>query len=217
MTTGAEHITNTVQLYLGDSRKILPTFPNQSVDTIITDPPYLEGDFSDLLFEFLRIAKRVVITPGKLESFNWIRRQAPSWEYAWKCSGTKSLGGSACLHILFEPVLAYGFPLRPLGSDLLDYPLVVDPYANGHPWPKPLALFSKLVGHFTNEGDTVLDPFMGSGTTGKACVQGQRKFIGIDINATYFSIAKKRIGQAQKQLSFPGLSTAKQAMMWQEG
>jgi len=189
-----------VTLYLGDCLEVLPTLAAGSVDAVVTDPPYLDGDMSAVLDELTRIAKRIVITPGKKESFNWIRRRVPDYEYAWKCSGTKSRGGSACLHILFEPVLAYGFPLVPLGSDLLDYPLIVDPMANGHPWPKPLPLIKKLVAHWAKEGQTILDPFMGSGTTGVACVQTGRKFIGIEIDPGYFEIAKRRIEQAQMQM-----------------
>ena len=52
----------------------------------------------------------------------------------------------------------------------------------------------------TRPGDTVLDPFMGSGTTGVACVQTGRNFIGIEIDEGYFNIAKQRIEQAQPPL-----------------
>jgi len=52
----------------------------------------------------------------------------------------------------------------------------------------------------THEGDTFLVPFMGSGTTGVACVQTGRNFIGIEIEPTYFAIAERRIKEAQEQL-----------------
>lgn len=52
----------------------------------------------------------------------------------------------------------------------------------------------------TNPGDTVLDPFMGSGTTGVACVQTGRNFIGCEIDPTYFAIAEKRIAAAQREV-----------------
>ena len=184
-------------LYLGDWRDILPTIDRGGV--IVTDPPYLEGDMSESLFFFKDYTHRIVLTPGKLESFNWICRGKPVWEYAWKCSGTRSLGGSACLHILFEPILAYCMPRRPLGSDLLDFPLVVDANAQGHPWPKPLGLFEKLVAHWSDEGETVVDPFMGSATTGAAAIKNNRKFVGIEIKQDYFDIACQRIENAQRQ------------------
>lgn len=182
-----------ITIYYGDCREILPELGK--ADAIITDPPYLDGDLSYMLPLFMDGGRRVVVTPGKLEAFNWIARQAPAWEYAWQCSGTSSLGGAACLHILFEPVLAYHMPLRPLGSDLLNYPLVIDGRAQGHPWPKPLDLFKKLVGHWSNEGQTVLDPFMGSGTTLRAAKDLGRKAIGIEIEERYCEIAANRLRQ----------------------
>lgn len=68
-----------------------------------------------------------------------------------------------------------------------------------HPTTKPVTLMSHLVNLFTNEGETVLDPFMGSGTTGVACAKLGRKFIGIEIDPGYFDIACRRIEAAYKQ------------------
>jgi site-specific DNA-methyltransferase (adenine-specific) len=68
-----------------------------------------------------------------------------------------------------------------------------------HTTQKPLPLMSALVSDFTDEGDVVLDPFMGSGTTGLACVRLGRKFIGIEIEPKYFSVACKRIDDAYRQ------------------
>lgn len=69
-----------------------------------------------------------------------------------------------------------------------------------HPTKKPVSLYKYLVKTYTNEGDTVLDITMGSGTTGVACVQTGRNFIGIEIDPTYYAIAEKRIRDAQQQL-----------------
>jgi site-specific DNA-methyltransferase (adenine-specific) len=68
-----------------------------------------------------------------------------------------------------------------------------------HPTGKPLPLFSQFVDRFTERGNFVLDPFMGSGTTGVAAVQLGRKFIGIEREPKYFEIACKRIEQAVAQ------------------
>ena len=62
-----------------------------------------------------------------------------------------------------------------------------------HPTQKPVALMEYLIRTYTNEGDTVLDNCMGSGTTGVACMNTNRKFIGIELDPTYFAIAEKRI------------------------
>jgi DNA modification methylase len=64
-----------------------------------------------------------------------------------------------------------------------------------HPAQKPVDDVSHLVKHLTPENGTCLDPFMGSGTTGVACVNTNRNFIGIEIDLKYFTIAKKRINE----------------------
>ena len=68
----------------------------------------------------------------------------------------------------------------------------------GHPTEKPLALMSWTVTQSRTTG-TILDPFMGSGTTGVACMNLGRKFIGIEIEPKYFDIAVERITNAQRQ------------------
>lgn len=65
-----------------------------------------------------------------------------------------------------------------------------------HPTQKPVALMEYLIKTYTNEGDTVLDFTMGSGTTGVACANTNRKFIGIELDEGYFNIAKGRIEEA---------------------
>lgn len=74
-----------------------------------------------------------------------------------------------------------------------------------HPTQKPVALMEYLIRTYTNEGDTVLDNTMGSGTTGVACMNTGRKFIGIERDEKYFSIAQYRIEAAAKPRQ-PGLS-----------
>ena len=68
-----------------------------------------------------------------------------------------------------------------------------------HPTQKPVALFEYLIKTYTNEGETVLDNVMGSGTTGVACLNTNRSFIGIELDDKYFEIAKKRINEAQNK------------------
>ena len=70
---------------------------------------------------------------------------------------------------------------------------------DGHPTQKPVPLAMQFVQDFTEPGETVLDPFMGSGTTGVACAKLGRKFIGIEIEPKYFDIACRRIEQSYRQ------------------
>ena len=72
---------------------------------------------------------------------------------------------------------------------------------NIHPTQKPVALLEYLTKTYTNEGETVLDNCMGSGSTGVACVNTNRNFIGMEINEKYFNIAKERIEKAQNKWS----------------
>lgn len=67
-----------------------------------------------------------------------------------------------------------------------------------HPTQKPVALMEYLIRTYTNEGDTVLDNCMGSGTTGVACINTNRNFIGIELDENYFNIAKERIENARR-------------------
>jgi site-specific DNA-methyltransferase (adenine-specific) len=72
-----------------------------------------------------------------------------------------------------------------------------------HPTQKPVELYEYLVKTYTNIGDVVLDFCMGSGTTGVACVNTGRQFIGIEKEPKYFEIAQKRIAEAQQQMVMP--------------
>ena len=67
-----------------------------------------------------------------------------------------------------------------------------------HPTQKPVALIEYLIKTYSNEGDTILDNCMGSGTTGVACVRTNRNFIGIEMDDNYFELAKERIEKEQK-------------------
>ena len=70
-----------------------------------------------------------------------------------------------------------------------------------HHAEKPIELLAEIIAVAVGIDGTVLDPFMGSGTTGVACVQTGRNFIGIEIDPTYYAIAERRIAEAQQQLT----------------
>ena len=79
-------------------------------------------------------------------------------------------------------------------NGLYSYPICAGKERTIHPTQKPLSLITDLVLKHSNEGDTVLDCFMGSGTTGVACKNTNRKFIGMELDEKYFEIACNRIG-----------------------
>ena len=81
-------------------------------------------------------------------------------------------------------------------NDGFRYPLDVVGFQSDkglHPTQKPVALLEYLINTYTNEGETVLDNCMGSGSTGVACINTGRKFIGMEIDENYFDIAKQRL------------------------
>ena len=91
------------------------------------------------------------------------------------------------------------FPIHNKGER---FPSSVQKFSNRnnnrlHPTQKPVALCEYLIKTYTNEGETVLDNCMGSGTTGVACVNTDRNFIGIELDDHYFEVATERINQAQ--------------------
>lgn len=80
-------------------------------------------------------------------------------------------------------------------SNILRVPNIIG--GKKHPSEKPVELMEILITNSTNEGDTVIDIFMGSGSTGVACVNTKRKFIGIELDESYFSASKNRIMQGK--------------------
>jgi site-specific DNA-methyltransferase (adenine-specific) len=84
------------------------------------------------------------------------------------------------------------------GQDLWE--IAPETNVRDHPAPYPVELVSRIVTLWSFVGDTVLDPFMGSGTTGVACIQLKRDFVGVELDADYFQLAKKRIEHESAQL-----------------
>ena len=86
------------------------------------------------------------------------------------------------------------------------YPRDIQKFAHDkdkfHPTQKPIALVEYLIRTYTNEGDTVLDNCMGSGTTGLACINSNRHFIGMELNQDYFKIAQERIEQRKSEITY---------------
>ena len=83
-------------------------------------------------------------------------------------------------------------------SNVLEFSKDTDGF---HPTQKPVALIRRLVLTYTNEGDTVLDNCMGSGTTAIACIKERRHFIGFELNKEYFDKAQRRIDNERRQLT----------------
>lgn len=97
----------------------------------------------------------------------------------------------------WEPIFIYGKASERIGRDVLRVNTLNFSKGpeKGHPCPKPVSLWEKLLTSFSKEGDKVLDPFIGSGTTAVVAQKRQRQWVGIDINPEYLEITNQRIKQ----------------------
>lgn len=208
-----------ITIYHGDCREILPHLPK--VDLVLTDPPYgvelgsrlnngrtrepytqftdtdeaMRG-ILDIISMILSINTRVVITPGVK---NLLRYPHPSHigSFYYPAASGCNAWGFSC----WQPILFYGKdPYGGKGSRPDSYQSTEPAEQNGHPCPKPYGQWSWLVARCSLEGETILDPFMGSGTTLRAAKDLGRKAIGIDIEEKYCEIAVKRLAQGVLKL-----------------
>jgi site-specific DNA-methyltransferase (adenine-specific) len=85
-------------------------------------------------------------------------------------------------------------------------PILSVHYGSVHPAEKPIRLAERIIALISDPGDTIYDPFMGSGNFGVACVRTGRKYIGSEICANYFEIAYKRIKTAYEQPLLSGVN-----------
>ena len=209
-----KEIIGNCTLFLGDCRDILPTLGK--VDAVLTDPPYgLSGaeteknnyeSFSDepevvesLVKNVIQTANysRLIMTPGQKMMFRYPEPSAVGVFYYPAGTGSCSWGFVGWQPIFYygkDPVLQDG-----MGRASNSFYATDSAEKNGHPCPKPIGQWTKLLKRVSREKETILDPFMGSGTTGVACAKLGRKFIGIEIDEGYFNIACDRIRKAYAQ------------------
>ena len=188
-------------IYHGDCREILPQL--EPVDLVLTDPPYglniaanpfrqkftsdnwdLKPADKELLFLSMGLAKESIIWGG-----NYFPLPCSQGFLAWDKEQPEDFS-SSMIEIAWwsEPSPAKIYKKRVVG------------YFKEHPTQKPVDLMQWCIRKAKCDPQTILDPFMGSGTTGVAAMQLGRNFIGCELDATYFAIAEKRIREAQAQL-----------------
>lgn len=213
-----EHICNSVTLYCGDCREILPTLGR--VDAVVTDPPYgvnlgANGpssigktaylSFDDtpenvrdvcipVIQQCIDYGWRCVLTPGTRNV-----RDYPPWTEMGCIFNPAGAGFSRWGFTTSQPILYYGKDPYGQSKKPQSFYNVEVSEKNGHPCPKPIGVMKWLVNRASLPNEIVLDPFMGSGTTGVAAVKLGRQFIGIEIEPSYFDIAYRRIEEAARQ------------------
>jgi DNA modification methylase len=216
-----KEIIGNATLYCGDSLEILPTLCR--VNAVVTDPPYgvnlkrsttksssksKEYDlFDDTPDEIKRICVPIIslcmsmadcgiMTPGGLCAYLY---DPPVVQGAIFYPGGANSGPWG--FFMSQPLFYYGkdpYLQRGLGRQPNGFSSFEPAVENGHPCPKPVKQTEWMVNRVSFPNELIIDPFMGSGTTGVACFNLTRKFIGIELSPTYFEIACRRIEEANK-------------------
>ncbi len=217
-----------MKLLQGDCLELIKEIPDGNVDMVLTDPPYMINtkstgagkltpwaDYCNASLwyaEWIRQARRILKNTGCLWTFlNWrsfvtfskascdIRWPIESvlvWDKCWM-----GPGGVKGLRPCYELVALFAMPdfkLEDRGLYDIQRFKWSSKKPNGHPAEKPVDLMKWIVEQSTNPGETVCDLFMGSGTTGVACVNTGRDFIGMELDPVYFETAKRRIEETQQ-------------------
>lgn len=217
-----EQLADGITLYQGDMMDVLPTLGR--FDACVTDPPYGIGfDYASYddtrenlrrlvagLFASRKLFSRVVVLCGPSQIHEY---PTADWVGAITWNTTGSFGKYG--YSQWTPVLLYGEDLKGFGN--VNGVTKADTYhisgggsvgfqrdadSKLHVCPKPMNIMLNTVQRYTEAMGSVIDPFMGSGTTGVAAVKLGRKFTGIEIDGGYFDIACKRISDALKQPDF---------------
>jgi len=203
-----------VTLHLGDCLDVMATLDAGSVDAVITDPPYGIGwaghNGSDVQWRTMANddgafdLRPILSMPCLVIAFgaNYYPEQLPH-RGRWICwdkrivEKSDRMLGSPFELAWINKTSGFNRMYRVMHGGIVN--------ADGHnakrvhPTQKPVTLIKRLILDYTKPGDTILDPFMGSGTTGVACIKTGRNFIGIERDENYHAIATKRIAEAQMQ------------------
>lgn len=202
-------------IILGDCLNVLPQIPSNSVNLVLTDPPYLVG-YKDRSGRSIQNDKDDAwLKPAFAELYRVLKKDSFAvsfygWPHidrfmaAWKAAGFRIAGHlvfpkrytSTTRHLRYQHEQAYllakGWPKEPT------YPIgdVIDFVYSGnklHPTEKPVSALLPLVETFSKPGDVVLDSFAGSGSSLAAAKSLRRKFIGIELDAEYHRLASERL------------------------
>jgi len=209
-----------IELKLGDCLEKMKTLPSESVDLVLTDPPYTsptihafgrksvyrlsdlaiqEFYFGEIKREWLRILKPsapILVFCDDIYSavliglfYDWHQKNLIVWDKGRIGMGNPFRKQHELIFYANRTSLAIN------KTNLTHLPSIIKEPINKqhHGAEKPIGLLKKLIDGLTQPNALVLDPFMGSGSTGLACKELGRSFIGIELDPTYFNVAQSRM------------------------
>lgn len=210
-----------IDLRLGDCLDVMRGIPDASIDAVITDPPYNVGKnygiykdnrtpeeyrawMQDVVSEARRVAKSIAFfVSGRLTKLYFDLMPDAHLVVVHKRAAGMIQDNYAHQ---YHAILAIGRPAVKIADLWNDIRLPGEGYLFreerfDHPGLTGLELTCRMIESYSQEGDTILDPFAGSGTTLVAALKLGRNAIGIELNPEYVSIAQRRIQEAQAQLT----------------
>jgi len=213
------------KIICGDCLEIMKEMPDKCVDLVLTDPPYgikmdkaikskvginsfgklhtnanyHEEEWDDkipcgeIFDQIFRISKNQIICGGNY--FTEYLRPTNSWIFWDKKVSIEE--GDTCFSDGELIWTSLKFALKKFTYGWIGFDYINNPQKDRkqHPTQKPLELIKYLIDNFSKESDLILDPFLGSGTTARACKDLKRNFIGIEISPKYVEIARQRLRQ----------------------
>jgi 16S rRNA G966 N2-methylase RsmD len=207
-STNDNSSSSNITLLHGDFRQLSKTIPNESIELIFTDPPYA-GKYVPIYEDLAVIAHNVLKEGGSMVTYVGhyaipkvieIMENAGLtywWPIAVILSGSFAKYYPKQVTIKWKPLLWFVKGDRLSTTDFLSDVIKSDtPSKIIHEWEQSMVEAKHIITRLTMEGQTVFDPMMGSGTTGIAAIQNNRKFMGIEIDSDKFEIANARIGEA---------------------
>jgi len=193
-------------LYLGDLKEQGEFIEDNSIDLIITDPPYPKeyiGCWSDLAVLAYRVLKPsafLIAYSGQTHLPEVMNKLSGHLNYYWimalKHDGGKQLVGGRYALAEWKPILVYQkSPRKRLDKPFADFIDGTGREKDLHEWAQAVGELANIIKNFSLPGDTILDPFAGSGTTLVASLQNNRMAVGIEIEEEKYNIAKGRINE----------------------
>ncbi|HTF67606.1 MAG TPA: DNA methyltransferase [Edaphobacter sp.] len=219
----SQHNSFTNRILHGDCIEVMRQMPADSVDFVLTDPPYLVNYRDRSGRTIQNDVDETWLKPSMAEAYRVLRQDRVAVMFygwtkidaffeAWRSAGFQPVG-----HIVFRKsyssksrflryqheqafLLAKGgppLPKQPLG-DVMDMP-----YSGNklHPTQKPIPALVSLIRSFSLQGETILDPFAGSGSTCAAALLTSRKYIGVEMDDEYFQLATERLQRVHQRVA----------------